>query len=127
MRLPLRIASAVLGVSLILSAAPAAAAARPNVVVLAVSADSGDTLRMITLQCPGRTDHHPYGRAACATIDAVNGDLDRLPVSSRRCTKERDPVEVTMNGMWRNRGIGWQKTFSNACLMYAATGPIFRF
>jgi len=57
----------------------------------------------------------------------VGGDFDRLPGNPRPCTKEYDPVTATMNGLWRNRPIGWQKTYSNACMLDARTGPIFRF
>jgi hypothetical protein len=30
-----------------------------------------------------------------------------------------------MNGLWRDRAIGWQKTFPNACALYANAGLVF--
>ncbi|WP_236004869.1 SSI family serine proteinase inhibitor [Nonomuraea antri] len=127
MRLPLLITSAALGAGLVLTAIPAQAAARPNGVFLAISANGNDTLKAVGIQCPGRIEQHPFGEAACGAIDAVDGDFDRLPVSPRPCSKKRDPVTATMNGLWRGRIIGWQKTFANACLLAAKTGPIFAF
>ncbi|MGW0805576.1 SSI family serine proteinase inhibitor [Nonomuraea sp. NPDC002799] len=128
MRLPLLITSAGLGASLVLAALPAHGAARPNGVFLAVTAHGGSTLRAVGMQCPGLTQGHPYGEAVCAVIDAVDGDFERLPGNPRRrCTDEHAPVTATMNGLWRNRIIGWKETFPNACELYAKTGPVFRF
>ncbi|GAA3616082.1 hypothetical protein GCM10022419_121730 [Nonomuraea rosea] len=128
MRLPLLIPSASLCAGLVLAALPAYGAARPNGVFLAVSAHGGNTMRAVGVQCPGVTRGHPYGEVACAAIDAAGGDFDRLPGDSRRrCGKEYAPVTATMGGFWRNRTIGWQKTFRNACALYAKTGAVFRF
>lgn len=124
MRLPLLITSAGLCAGLVLAAIPAHGAARPNGVFLAVTAHGGSTLRAIGMQCPGRTQGHPYGEMVCA----VDGDFDRLPHNPRRrCAKEYDPVTATIDGLWRERTIGWKKTFSSACELYAQTGPVFRF
>jgi hypothetical protein len=127
MRLSLLITSAGLCAGLVLAVIPAHGAARPNVVFLAVSAYGNTTLKAVSMQCPDQAEQHPYGAAACAAIDAVDGDFDRLPSSPRRCTKEHAPVTATMGGLWRNRTIGWQKTFPNACVLAAETGLIFRF
>ncbi|MFI7131316.1 SSI family serine proteinase inhibitor [Nonomuraea sp. NPDC050153] len=128
MRPPLLIASAGLCASLVLAAIPAYGAARPDAVFLSVTAHGGTTLKAVFMQCPGLTQGHPYGGAACAAIDAADGDFDRLPSNPRRrCAEEDAPVTATMDGMWRNRTIGWRKTFPNACELYAKTGPVFRF
>ncbi|MEV0615675.1 SSI family serine proteinase inhibitor [Nonomuraea sp. NPDC050404] len=126
--MPLLITGAGLCAGLVLTAIPAQGAARPNSVVLTVTAHGSSSLKMVTLRCPGLTRGHPYGEVVCAVIDAVEGDFDRLPGDpGRRCSEKRDPVAATMYGMWRNRTIGWQKTFPNACALTAETGPIFRF
>ncbi|MCF6475161.1 protease inhibitor [Nonomuraea sp. MG754425] len=128
MRLPLLVAGAGLSVGLVLASLPAYGAARVNGVFLAVSAHGGNTMRAVGLQCPGVTRGHPYGEVACAVIDAVDGDFDRLPGNPRRrCSEEQAPVTATMGGLWQNRNIGWHKTFRNACVLYAETGPVFRF
>ncbi|MEV4471221.1 SSI family serine proteinase inhibitor [Nonomuraea sp. NPDC049504] len=128
MRLPLLTASAGLCAGLVLAALPAHAAGRPNAVFLSVTAHGGTAMRAVFMQCPALTKGHPYGEVACALIDAVDGDFDRLPGDSgRRCSKNRAPVTATMDGVWRDRSIGWQKTFANACVLVAETGPVFRF
>ncbi|MFB4285006.1 SSI family serine proteinase inhibitor [Nonomuraea sp. MTCD27] len=128
MRVPLLIVSAGLCAGLVLAAIPAYGAARPNAVFLSITAHGGTALKAVFMQCPGLTKGHPYGEAACAAIDAVDGDFDRLPGNPRRrCDDEHDPVTATMDGVWRNRAIGWQKTFTNACGLYATTGPVYRF
>lgn len=127
MRLVLPIACASVAAGIVLAAFPAPAAATPNGLFLAVSAHGNSWLRAVVIQCPGRAYQHPYGEATCAVVAAAGGDFDRLPGDPHPCTKEYDPVTATMSGIWRNRPITWQKTFSNACVLDAATGPVFRF
>ncbi|MEV4800774.1 SSI family serine proteinase inhibitor [Nonomuraea sp. NPDC049421] len=127
MRLPLLAANVGLCAGLVLSATPAYGAARPNAAFLSVTAYGGTTMKGVFLQCPGATEGHPYGEAACAALDAVDGELDRLPSRARRVCAARGSVTATMDGMWRNRPVGWQKTFSSVCDLYAQTGAIFRF
>lgn len=128
MRLPLLAANAGLCAGLVLAAVPAYGAARPNAVFLYITAHQGATMRAVYVQCPHPTQGHPYGEAACAAIEAVDGDFNRLPSRPhRRCSEGQGSVTATMNGMWRNRSIGWQKTFPNVCELYAKTGAIFRF
>ncbi|MGN9779797.1 SSI family serine proteinase inhibitor [Nonomuraea sp. ZG12] len=127
MRLSLSVACVGFGASLVFAVLPAHASSKSNVLFLAVSSHGNTSLSAIAIQCPDRADQHPYGEITCAIVDAVDGDFDRLPGNPRLCTKEYDPVTATMNGLWRNRPIGWQKTYSNACMLDARTGPIFRF
>lgn len=128
MRLPLLVANVGLCAGLVLAAIPAHGDARPNAVFLSVTAHGNTTLKAVYLRCPGMTAGHPYGEAVCAVIDAVDGDFNRLPSNpSRRCAEEHAPVTATMGGLWRERSISWQKTFSNACALHAKTGPVFRF
>ncbi|MEU8324126.1 SSI family serine proteinase inhibitor [Nonomuraea sp. NPDC048881] len=128
MRLPLLAANAGLCAGLVLAAIPAYGAARPNAVFLSVTAHEGTTMRAVYVQCPNPTRGHPYGEAACAAIDAVDGDFNRLSSSPyRRCGGDQGSVTATMDGMWRNRSIGWQKTFPSVCELYAKTGVIYRF
>ncbi|GAA1772722.1 SSI family serine proteinase inhibitor [Nonomuraea bangladeshensis] len=127
MRLPLLVANAGLCAGVIFSAIPAYGATRPNSVFLSVTAHGGASLKAVFMQCPSSTEGHPYGEAACAAIDAVDGDLDRLPSRPRRGCAEQGSVTATMDGVWQNRSIGWQKTFPNVCELYAQTGTIFRF
>jgi hypothetical protein len=127
MRLSLYAACVGFAAGLVFAAQPARAFSKPNVLFLAVSSHGNTSLSAIAIQCPDRADQHPYGEVTCAIVDAVDGDFYRLPGNPRSCSKEYDPVTATMNGLWRNRSIGWQKTYSNACMLDAMTGPVFRF
>ncbi|MFF0861400.1 SSI family serine proteinase inhibitor [Nonomuraea sp. NPDC003560] len=128
MRLPLLAANVGLCAGLVLATIPAYGAARPNAVFLSITAHGGTTMRAVYVQCPNPTQGHPYGEAACASIDAVDGDFDRLPSRPpRRCPGGQGSVTATMNGMWQDRSISWQKTFPNVCELYAKTGAIFLF
>ncbi|QFY12943.1 protease inhibitor [Nonomuraea phyllanthi] len=113
--------------SLVLASVPAQAAEIPNGLFLSVTGDGGATLRAVAIQCPHRAEQHPYGTLTCALLAAVDGNIDRLPGDPHPCTMEHDPVTATATGIWRNRRVNWQKTFSNACVLDAATSPVFRF
>ncbi|MFJ7497166.1 SSI family serine proteinase inhibitor [Streptomyces sp. NPDC097727] len=111
-----------------------AAAAESNAPVpdrgllLTVSGSEDTWIRGVTLFCPPAPDaHHPRAAAACAAIDRAEGDLDALPGSPRLCIKGYDPVTATATGTWDGRPVGWQRTFPDACVMDAVTGPVFRF
>ncbi|MFJ8632340.1 subtilase-type protease inhibitor [Streptomyces sp. NPDC093568] len=78
--------------------------------------------RAVTLNCAyTTTGTHPDPRRACADLDRVNGDLDRLATlrsdePGRFCTKEYRPVVVTIQGVWRGTRVNYEHTFANSCL-----------
>ncbi|MFC9971438.1 SSI family serine proteinase inhibitor [Spirillospora sp. NPDC127200] len=111
-----------------LTALPAQAAIGPPGADLNLKA-SGVTLpeRGAFLQCPGGLGNHPHGERACADLAAARGDLNRLPGDPHGCTKEYAPVTAVATGTWYGRPVRWSRTYSNACVMDAATGPVFRF
>ncbi|MET7338984.1 SSI family serine proteinase inhibitor [Nonomuraea sp. NPDC005650] len=127
MRLSLPVACIATAASVVLAPLPAQAAAVPNGLFLSVTGNGGTWLRAIVIQCPLRADQHPYGALTCALLTAVDGNIDRLPGNPHPCTRQNDPVTATATGIWQNRRVNWQKTFSNACVLDAATSPVFHF
>ncbi|MET9533315.1 MULTISPECIES: SSI family serine proteinase inhibitor [unclassified Streptomyces] len=116
------------------AAVPAQAAGappiRPGGLVLTVASPSHpDRNRSVLLRCePERSDgSHPEAAAACQALDRAGGSFDRLDGEPRPCTRQSDPVTVTVAGTWGGRPTHWDRTFANACSLDAATGPVFRF
>ncbi|SCF56643.1 SSI family serine proteinase inhibitor [Streptomyces sp. Ncost-T10-10d] len=131
MRLRAAVAAAAL---LALTVAVPAAADESNAPVpdrgllLTVSGSEDTWIRGVALFCPPAPDaHHPHAAAACAAIDRAEGDLDALPGSPRLCVEGYAPVTATATGTWDGRPVRWQRTFPDACVMDAVTGPVFRF
>ncbi|MEE1755414.1 SSI family serine proteinase inhibitor [Streptomyces sp. SP18CS02] len=95
---------------------------------LTVSGADESWIRGVRLHCaPEPYGPHPDAKGACAALARVGGDLDRLAGRSRACTKRSEPVTVGADGTWKGRAVDWSRTYGNACLLDAATGPVFRF
>lgn len=100
---------------------------------LVLTISSGDGLwqreRRVHLSCsPYRPGSHPHGFAACQQLERAGGVPSRVQASRGTfCTREYDPVTVTARGLWDGRLIRYQNTFSNPCLLRAATGMVYRF
>lgn len=108
----------------------------PSSLVLAVGqgeeADTATMQRAVTLNCaPKASGTHPSASAACAELRSVNGEFARLVSTSPTafCTKEWQPVVVTVDGVWQGRHVAWSQTFGNGCEMRAslAEGAAFTF
>ncbi|MEV0095444.1 SSI family serine proteinase inhibitor [Streptomyces sp. NPDC050738] len=127
MRIPATLAAAIL-VALAAAAPAQADPTPPRGLFLTVSGDENTWMRGVLLRCPADdTSHHPDAEAACAALHDAAGDLDRLPADPHACTKEYAPVTVGATGTWLGRPTAWHKTYANACMLDAATGPVFRF
>ncbi len=89
--------------------------------------------RAVTVNCayaPSGT--HPNPRQACADLDRVNGDLDRLATLRRNetgqfCTKEYRPIVVTVQGVWRGTRVNYEHTFANPCIKETQGASAFAF
>ncbi|MEV8022731.1 subtilase-type protease inhibitor [Streptomyces sp. NPDC086554] len=99
----------------------------PSSLVLAVGqgkdADTATMQRAVTLTCtPKASGSHPSAAAACAELNAVDGEFAQLvgTASGVACTKEWKPVVVTADGVWQGRRVAWSATFSNSCEMGAS-------
>jgi hypothetical protein len=80
------------------------------------------------LQCdpPGGT--HPDPEWACEVLEEVGGDpADLVPPRGVICTLQYDPVTASATGIWNDRSIRFERTFGNACSLWAETGPVFAF
>ncbi|MFE5813298.1 subtilase-type protease inhibitor [Streptomyces sp. NPDC056479] len=97
------------------------------------SAVSATPERAVTLNCAYTTSGtHPDSRQACAELDRVNGDLDRLATlrgndTGRPCTREYRPVVVTIVGVWRGTRVNYEHTFANSCIKETQGASAFAF
>ncbi|MFI9155384.1 protease inhibitor [Streptomyces sp. NPDC053367] len=85
--------------------------------------------RAVTLDCSTRpTGTHPAPAAACAELRSVGGDFDAL--NSRvdvLCTREWDPVVVTVAGVWQGQRVSYERTFANECVKSSYESSLFAF
>ncbi|MGP4045853.1 protease inhibitor [Streptomyces sp. 2A115] len=85
--------------------------------------------RAATLTCtPTASGTHPAAASACAELRASGGDFDAL--TGRRdvmCTREYDPVVVTVDGVWQGRRVSYERTFSNECVKNSYGTTVFTF
>jgi hypothetical protein len=107
-----------------------AAAARPTGSWLRLTVAAGEAAtpvsRQAWLRCRPVGGTHPLPRETCAAIAAVRGDLVALQPAGGSCTMQYAPTTVTATGRWKSRVVRYKHTFSNQCVLYDATGPVFR-
>ncbi|MCI3274125.1 protease inhibitor [Streptomyces cylindrosporus] len=116
-------------------AAPAAAPASlyaPSALVLTTghgeSAAATTPQRAVTLNCaPTPSGTHPAAALACAELRAAGG-LDALATRPDvLCTKEYDPVVVTVDGVWQGKRVSFERTFANECVKNTYGTSVFTF
>ncbi|MFI5683314.1 protease inhibitor [Streptomyces sp. NPDC051636] len=92
------------------------------------SAATATPERAVTLTCaPTSSGTHPAAAEACAELRGADGDLDALKSSDDVfCTKQWNPVVVTVEGVWQGKRVSYERTFGNAC-MKDAYGALFAF
>ncbi|MDQ1034382.1 hypothetical protein QFZ75_000798 [Streptomyces sp. V3I8] len=85
--------------------------------------------RAVTLSCaPTASGTHPAAVQACRELRASGGDLDALTAGSDvLCTREYDPVVVTVDGVWQGRRISYERTFANECVKNSYGTTVFTF
>ncbi|MCC9711083.1 protease inhibitor [Streptomyces sp. MNU76] len=85
--------------------------------------------RAVTLSCapkPGGT--HPAPVDACAELRYSGGDFDALSANTgAMCTKQYDPVTVTVHGVWQGKRVAYERTFANECLKDSAASVLYSF
>lgn len=97
------------------------------------SATASTPERAVTLNCAFATSGtHPDSRNACADLDRVDGDLNRLATlrantAERPCTREYRPVVVTVQGVWRGIRVNYEHTFANSCIKETQGASVFDF
>ncbi|MFE1436143.1 subtilase-type protease inhibitor [Streptomyces griseoaurantiacus] len=116
-------------------AAPAGPASlyAPTALVLSVGhgerAADATAERAVTLSCaPTPSGTHPAPAEACAELRTVDGDPASLsPGAGVLCTKEYDPVVVTVEGVWRGKRLSYERSFANPCVKNAYGPAVFAF
>ncbi|EKX61991.1 subtilisin inhibitor-like protein [Streptomyces ipomoeae 91-03] len=85
--------------------------------------------RAVTLTCaPKPSGTHPAPADACAELRAGGGDLDTLTSrAGAMCSKQYDPVVVTVQGVWQGKRVAYERTFANECVKDSATTVLFAF
>lgn len=85
--------------------------------------------RAVTLTCaPTSSGTHPAAAQACAELRAVQGDFDALGAGpDALCTKEYNPVVVTVDGVWRGKRVSYERTFANECVKSSYGTSVFAF
>ncbi|MEU1529064.1 protease inhibitor [Streptomyces fagopyri] len=127
-----------LGGSALATPAPAPALApsglyAPSALVLTTghgqSADAATPERAVTLNCaPTASGTHPAAVQACAELRGAGGDFDALSVrDDALCTKQFDPVVVTVAGVWQGKRVAYERTFANECVKNSYGTTVFTF
>ncbi|MFF5493919.1 protease inhibitor [Streptomyces aquilus] len=105
----------------------------PSALVLTLghgdSAATATPARAVTLTCaPTASGTHPAAALACAELRGVGGDLDAFQVRDGvQCTKQYDPVVVTVDGVWQGRRVSYERTFANECVKGSLGASLFTF
>ena len=56
------------------------------------------------------------------------GDFEVLSGSAgAMCTKQYDPVVVTVHGVWQGKRVAYERTFANECLKDSAASVLYSF
>jgi hypothetical protein len=126
--------AAVCGLALAGSAVPAVAASvsdiRPatdlTLVLHAGQSAAGPVLTEVTLICDPAGGTHPRARAACESLNKVDGDFAKLPpVAGVACTDIFAPVTAEAKGQYRGRPVRFDHTYSNRCEAQRRTDDVF--
>ncbi|MFG2642609.1 SSI family serine proteinase inhibitor [Streptomyces sp. NPDC048370] len=108
--------------------ADAAAPTPATRILLTVTSEATGDATEVWLGCRPTGGNHPEAEAACDEIHVAAGDFDQLVGNPAAiCPMVYDPVTATAEGTYNKKPVTWKKTFSNACLLQAATGKVFAF
>lgn len=105
----------------------------PSALVLTVGHGDNSALatpaRAVTLTCaPRPSGTHPAAAEACAELRSADGDFDALGSrDGRACTKQYDPVVVTVDGVWQGKRVSYERTFANECVKNSYGTSLFAF
>jgi hypothetical protein len=115
-----------LAASLSVVLAPTAdAEPRTTELTLAVLGPQG-ALHVVGLLCDPPGGSHPDPLTACQELAAAGGDFDELGDENAACTMEYHPLVAVAHGTWDGEPVRWYERFANPCLMYGATGAVFK-
>ncbi|MFG2309163.1 protease inhibitor [Streptomyces sp. NPDC048566] len=85
--------------------------------------------RAVTLTCaPTASGTHPAAAESCAELRGLNGDLEGLAARNGVfCTKQYDPVVITVAGVWQGKRVAYERTFANECVKNSYGMTLFAF
>ncbi|MEU9868822.1 MULTISPECIES: SSI family serine proteinase inhibitor [Actinomadura] len=118
-----RWAAVLAGMAMTAPAVPARADGPAGVYLLTVMPQSGPVATR-TLWCDPDGGTHAAASQACDQLEAVDGEVGRVPARPTACTLEHAPVTVIANGVWHGSGRHFARTYANRCLAVRATGGI---
>ncbi|WP_412518996.1 subtilase-type protease inhibitor [Actinomadura madurae] len=118
-----RWAAVLAGMAAVTSAAPAQAAEPAGVYLLTMAPQHGPSSTW-SLSCDPDGGTHGAASAACDQLEAVDGDVGRIPARPGACTLEYAPVRVTADGSWRGAARHFARTYPNRCAAVRDTGGI---
>jgi hypothetical protein len=105
----------------------------PSALVLTTGHGQSSTVttpeRAVTLNCaPTASGTHPAAADACAELRGVKGDFDGLTARNDVfCTRQYDPVVVTVDGVWQGKRVSYERTFANECVKSSYGMTVFAF
>ncbi|MFD8396739.1 SSI family serine proteinase inhibitor [Streptomyces sp. NPDC059680] len=80
------------------------------------------------LGCNPTWGWHPQAGEACATLNSVKGQFEKINVNPHAmCPMIWNPVTVTAQGWWNGRKVSYEKTFTNSCVLERTTDAVFAF
>lgn len=85
--------------------------------------------RAVTLTCaPRASGSHPAPALACAELRAAGGDFEALAgAAGGPCTRQYDPVLITVSGVWQGQRVSYERVFANECVRSAVGSSLFAF
>lgn len=85
--------------------------------------------RAIRLRCPAdeTNSYHPMGASACADLDSVRGDMNKLKRVSELCRPTYGRLVATITGLYDETYVEWSKAFRDECVLHKTTRSIFHF
>lgn len=118
-----RWAAVLAGMAMLAPAVPARADGPAGVYLLTVIPRSGPAVAR-TLWCDPDGGTHGAASRACDQLEAVGGEVGRVPARPEPCTLENAPVSVIANGVWHGTARHFARTYPNRCIAVRATGGI---
>jgi hypothetical protein len=88
---------------------------------------SGPVIAEVTLKCGPTGGTHTEAEDACATVSAVDGNLEELGSTCEMCPMIYQPVTVEVGGNWRDKVVSFERHYENECVAGADSVGVFRF
>lgn len=122
------VAGAALAGAMLPAATAVAAPAPSSQLQLSVSPGTApNPARTVMLTCDPPGGNHPHAVAACADLQATDGNVDADRETGHVCPMIYQPVTAQATGTWEGRPVNFSATYPNECQLQSRTGAIFQF